>query len=494
MIPIPNKLRIGRGGFSVYWFNLSFTSKEKESKFRVDYFNKSILTVRICIVTTAILYAGFGYFDIITSMDYLKEFFIVRFAVLEPFIFLLFLLTYHKRFRKIWQELMFIFFVIAGCGIIYMIVINPQNLLYHGGVHLVFMGGFFFTKLRFRAATTAGLVLIVIYTVAALLLQIDKVQILLAGAFFSSSVVIGSLALYNIELLERKEFFQKHLLQEKQMQIITQRDKIQIQKNQAVKQHNERITQHKEVEDSIQYAKTIQKAILPPFSLLDDWVPEHFVYYKPKDIVSGDFYWFKKIKHFLFFVVADCTGHGVPGAFMSMLGVSSLNETITTIRLDSTGEILHRLRSRVKSALHQKSVKAYSGDGMDMALFRIDTLTNELQYSGAYIPLIIIRNSELHEIKANKQPVAHYLEEKEFTTHNFKLKKGDAIYSYTDGYIDQFGGDKNKKLRGKKLKEILIEISDKPMDEQNRVLDERFESWKNGNYQVDDVLVMGIRV
>jgi len=292
------------------------------------------------------------------------------------------------------------------------------------------------------------------------------------------------------------------LLNKKNAEINQQKEEIEAQRDLANAQKAEIIA-------SITYAERIQRAILPAKNLFDEILPEHFVLFTPKDIVSGDFYWLKKIKNFVILATADCTGHGVPGAFMSLLGSSFLNEIVTTRRLDISGKILDNLRNKIKKALHQTEGGAQ--DGMDMALYIINLETLELQYSGAYNSLYIVRNQNenpeiesnnknikykdnIIELKANRQPIAHFIKETEFTTTKFQLQKNDHLYTFSDGYADQFGGEDESKFMSKRFKKLLVEINNKTMQEQKNILMETFDNWKGKLSQIDDVLVIGVKI
>ena len=270
----------------------------------------------------------------------------------------------------------------------------------------------------------------------------------------------------------------------------------------ALKKSKDDITRYlKEIEskntlitDSILYAESIQNAILPDMEFMKKEIPEHFVLFKPKDIVSGDFYWVKKINNFLIIAAVDCTGHGVPGAFMSMLGTSFLNETVSKAKFDKANEILERLRKMVKVSLKQTGKDIEQKDGMDMALCILDLDNKEMQYAGAYNPLYLIRDGELIEYKADRQPVGFHYVEKEFTNHVIRLQEGDAIYIFSDGFYDQLGGAKNKKFMSKNFQSLLLEINKKSMDQQKDLLDKTLKEWMKNMEQIDDILVMGIRV
>jgi serine phosphatase RsbU (regulator of sigma subunit) len=253
---------------------------------------------------------------------------------------------------------------------------------------------------------------------------------------------------------------------------------------------------HQQVTDSIKYAKYIQNALLPLNSYLEEILPEHFILFKPRDIVSGDFYWMKQIENKLIVVAADCTGHGVPGAFMSMLGISSLNEIVLNSEDLNPADILEKLRTIIIKSLHQEDISLNSRDGMDAAICVFDKDNNELQYSGAFNPLYHISKNELTEIKATNCPVAYYLKMKPFENHLIKIQKDDYIYIFSDGYNDQFGGKDGQKFKSRNFKSLLIEISnaENNMLEICNKLEENIENWKTDKYpQVDDILIVGLR-
>ena len=265
---------------------------------------------------------------------------------------------------------------------------------------------------------------------------------------------------------------------------------------------------NREITDSIHSAKRIQHALLASDSLLKKSLPEHFVLYKPKDIVSGDFYWANVIDNKFVMITADCTGHGVPGAFMSLLNISYLNEAIIEKRIDSPEKILEYVRSQIISTLNPEGSEIESKDGMDAVLCIYDFKNLWLRFACANNPLWILRNNDLIKYKPDKMPVGmHHGELKPFSVNTIGLRKGDIIYTFTDGYADQFGGqqlspgDSNwkmqaqgKKFKYKALKEILLSIQKLPMVEQKEVLYSTFENWKGDLEQVDDVLIIGIRV
>ncbi len=253
-------------------------------------------------------------------------------------------------------------------------------------------------------------------------------------------------------------------------------------------------SQKKEITDSIHYAERIQRSILPPAGKIKKHITDYFVLFKPRDIVSGDFYWSTEIGPYLILAAADCTGHGVPGAFMSMLGISFLNEIVNKNQILDTSEILNYLRNNVIDALQQKGKEGETKDGMDISLCVINEETNKLQFSGANNPLYFIRNSELEYIKGDKMPVAIHLRMQPFTAHEINLKPGDTFYIFSDGFADQFGGPKGKKFKYAPFKELLLDIHKKPMKDQKEILNNTFEEWRGDYDQIDDVVIFGFRI
>ena len=254
---------------------------------------------------------------------------------------------------------------------------------------------------------------------------------------------------------------------------------------------------YKQVTDSIRYAKRIQDAILPPDSFVKRLLPDSFVLFKPKDIVSGDFYWFEELNGKAMFAAVDCTGHGVPGAFMSIVGYNILKQIISKHQNTQPSFILDELSKGVSETLHQRNYEeSTSKDGMDITLCSYDAKERELEFAAAFNPLFLVRDGEIFEINGNKFPVGIFLEKetKKFTNHKVKVKKGDVVYIFSDGYADQFGGAKGKKFMQSQFRNLLFDIHKKPMPEQRRILDQTIEHWRGAEDQVDDILVIGMRV
>jgi len=336
------------------------------------------------------------------------------------------------------------------------------------------------------------------------------------------------LVLRNDEILRQKEE-----IEAQRDEIETQRDEIEAQRDFVINQRDKIADQNKEITDSIYYAKRIQNAILPTNDVLAKLFPENFIFYKPRNIVSGDFYWISEVKDFglskdeisssnkVIIAVADCTGHGVPGAFMSMLGIALLNEIANGVVHKNAGSILDQLRRKVKYSLQQTGKENEATDGMDAVLCMIDKSTNKIHFAGAYNPLFIVKhkkhdntqletllkesllkhpepltndNHVLFEIKSDKMPIGiHYREKENFTNFEIQLQKGDTIYLFSDGYMDQFSEQQRRKYLSKNFKELLLSIQNLSMLQQKIALEDEFNRWKGNFHQIDDILVMGIK-
>jgi serine phosphatase RsbU (regulator of sigma subunit) len=267
---------------------------------------------------------------------------------------------------------------------------------------------------------------------------------------------------------------------------------IELQKTE-VEQQKKKVEEHqKEIIDSITYAKRLQEAILPPNEYVKKYLPDSFILYNPKDIVAGDFYWMEVRDNIIFIAAADCTGHGVPGAMVSLVCSNALNRTIKEFGLRDTGKILDKVTDLVIETFEKSDTDVM--DGMDISLLSINKITNEIHWSGANNPLWYIQEGKLIDITANKQPIGKYDNRKPFTAHHIAFQPNTIFYLFTDGYADQFGGPKGKKFKYKQLEENLLAISDKPLTEQKELLGKALNTWKGNLEQVDDVCIIGIRI
>ncbi|MBL4593076.1 MAG: tetratricopeptide repeat protein [Flavobacteriales bacterium] len=283
---------------------------------------------------------------------------------------------------------------------------------------------------------------------------------------------------------------QKRVIEEQKREVEQQKEVVELA-------HSQLAEKNQEIMDSITYAKRIQNAILPPAKVVKEYLQESFILYKPKDIVAGDFYWLESVAPIsnnketkVLFAAADCTGHGVPGAMVSVVCNNALNRSVREHGLTDPGKILDKTREIVIEEFEKSDEEVK--DGMDIAICSLEG--NTLKYAGAHNPLWIVRNGEILETKANKQPIGQFDNPEPYTTHTFELQKGDAIYIFSDGYVDQFGGEKGKKFKARAFRELLLSIQDKKMEEQKTIIDESFETWRGNLEQIDDVCIIGVRI
>ncbi|MDC0584675.1 tetratricopeptide repeat protein, partial [Bacteroidales bacterium] len=259
-----------------------------------------------------------------------------------------------------------------------------------------------------------------------------------------------------------------------------------------IKQNELIVNQQTQITDSIYSARRIQNATLLPERFISKILDNYFILNLPRDIVSGDFYWLAEKSNHKVIAIADCTGHGVPGATMSMLGIAYMNDVVNTMQTISPDAILEELRKRVVNSLHSEQTVSQSWDGIDMALITIKDDT--LKFAGANNPLLILRNHEIIELKPDRMPIGYHLRAKNFTVQEFKLEKNDMLFMFSDGIIDQLGGNAGKRFLKRRLHSILIEISDKPLSEQKEIILQQYLNWRGNNDQTDDIILMGIHI
>jgi serine phosphatase RsbU (regulator of sigma subunit) len=326
------------------------------------------------------------------------------------------------------------------------------------------------------------------------------------GLFYASVNVIIMIIYYYLALINTpfylgslenisNEYFFTNLLMNFLIIIflVFRNEKIRQKLLSEVTEKNTLITQkNKEIQDSIQYAKRIQKAILPPKELVNDYLPNSFILYKPKDIVAGDFYWMQKISEKILFAAADCTGHGIPGALVSVICNDGLNQSVEEHKLIDPGKILDKTRDIIIHVFEKSEEEVK--DGMDISLCVLDKKENTLQWSGANNPIWIVRDGKIQETKPDKQAIGKTDNPKPFKTHNFELNMGDLIYIFTDGFQDQFGGDKGKKFKLANFKKLLLSIHNEKMEKQLKIINNSFEEWRGNQEQVDDICIIGVRI
>jgi serine phosphatase RsbU (regulator of sigma subunit) len=348
-------------------------------------------------------------------------------------------------------------------------------------------------------------------------------RILLLSFFLISTYVFYLIRIRNIKAqkdrLEQQVRERTREINEQKDEIEAQRNRIQWQleeienqRDHIMEQRDLVMKQKQAMTDSITYAQKIQSAILPLPTAIKDYFSEYFIIFQPRDIVSGDFYWFKETEDSIIIVGADCTGHGVPGAFMSMLGVTLLNEELRGNGQYKPGEMLGLLRTKVKETLTQDNCLEEQKDGIEMAFVLIDKEKSQLQFAGANHPLYLIRKKDglsgagleehlcmenndysLYQFKGDKQPIGFYWEERDFTNHVIDLRKGDSFYIFSDGIVDQYGGKKRKKYKAVNFRKLLLSIQQEPMNKQKTIIKDSFDTWRGKHEQIDDVSVIGVR-
>lgn len=302
------------------------------------------------------------------------------------------------------------------------------------------------------------------------------------GFIFMMSLILGSR-------------FSLQFVKAETLQAETEKQRVDIEQKKEQIEHQKELVEekNKEIVDSINYAKRIQAAILPARRMMEEKMPEHLLFYKPKDIVAGDFYWLEERRNSVLFAVADCTGHGVPGALVSVICHSGLNRSVREFDLIDPGKILDKTREIIVSEFEKSDDEVK--DGMDISLVAFDRSSKKLRWAGANNPLWILRNetSQVEIVKPNKQPIGKFANIQPFTTHEIDLKSGDLVYLFTDGFADQFGGDKGKKLKYDRLRDLLVSISSIPFESQLKRLESELESWKGSLEQTDDICLVIIR-
>jgi serine phosphatase RsbU (regulator of sigma subunit) len=296
--------------------------------------------------------------------------------------------------------------------------------------------------------------------------------------------------IHSIELQKKKL---EQLVKERTHELEEANVEIEAQRDLATSQRDQIGAQKKEITDSIYYAERIQRSLLPAANILKMILPEHFILFKPRDIVSGDFYWVTEKSDKIYVTAVDCTGHGVPGAFMSMLGISFLNEIVNKSEEIGPEEVLNQLRKYIIKALKQVGQEGESKDGMDMSIVVFDKAQKTIQFAGANNPLYFVRNGEMEEIKGDKMPVGIHEKMNSFKIHSFDIQRGDTFYIFSDGYADQFGGPRAKKFMYSNFKTLLMNIQTKSMREQGKILDDTIEAWKGDVDQIDDIVIIGLR-
>jgi len=335
---------------------------------------------------------------------------------------------------------------------------------------------------------------LIIFFIVILILLIISIYLLYRANKLKKSAN-NILTAKNAEISQQKEEIQSQneILHQQKEEIIAQRDEIEKQRDILSEQNRKVLIQNKEITDSINYASRIQSALFPSEKEFRNHFQDMFILHLPKDIVSGDFYWFRNLNGLLFFAVADCTGHGVPGAFMSILGISFLNEIVNTYKITRPDEILNNLRVLVKLALKQTEIKSERKDGMDIALCVYNSANSTLEFSGANNSMYLIRENELTEYKSTRNPIGIYIKEINFNNETVNINQNDLIYLFSDGFADQFGGEKFEKFKTERFKRLILSTINPIMDKQLSEIKSVFVNWKKNVKQFDDVIILGLK-
>jgi len=326
---------------------------------------------------------------------------------------------------------------------------------------------------------------------------VDHVNRISNGNLSERAEVTGSTEIvtlsmrFNKMIAELEELYNdlEQKVKDRTAEVVAQKEELQAQRDLLAEQQ-------KHIMDSIQYSKRLQNAILPTNDFVHELFPESFILYLPKDIISGDFYWFYRHDEKRYFSAIDCTGHGVPGALVSMVGQNWLNYAVKDLQLEKPSDILDALNDGVMSTFKERDDETSVKDGMDIALCCVNYQSMELEFAGAYNPVLIVRNGEANQIKGDKFPVGAFFKgiRGKFKNHSLEVQKGDVVYVFSDGFADQFGGPDNFKFLTKRFRELLVQIHQKPMDEQQQILHQTINDWMNGQEQLDDITVIGIKI
>lgn len=478
-----------------------------EAEFLKVYHIKAIPYLRLSLIVIMLASLPYAYLDLELLPFHYKWVWLIRFGIWIPLMSTVLFLSYRPIIEKRYQILATTVIFVIGLSVLFMIFISDKTeqayIMYYAGLGVV-MTFTIMMHVRFKAT----LLLTTIFSLGYLLVAIFEQQmlssdnidyysvILTSNSIFLFSIMIAvSVSAYTIEQYGRNNFInnkrlseEKLVAKEHNLLLYSQNKEIQLQKQELE-------TNHKNILSSVNYARRIQNAMLPNVSLFEENFAEHFIYFQPRDIISGDFYWINKLNNTVLFAAADCTGHGVPGALLSMLGMSFLNELSLKHKECNAGQLLDSLRDSIKTALSQNDVRNGNLDGMDIALCVIDLDTKIMQYAGAYIPLYLKRkNEDLLIFKADRQPIGVYTEEFNFTNHTIQLKKDDIIYMFSDGLVDQFKDKTFEKFKTTRFKEILKQHTNESLQIQKIEIEKTFLDWKGEQEQIDDVLVLSVKI
>ena len=504
--------------FKIEFLQIPKFSKEEEKKFNF-YYNKG--AVRLYRFTVIVIFAAtvpYFYLDYLSAPSLYEKFWLIRLVALF-FIGIGYWLSFKPKGLKYLQVIANWTSIIYSLAVIFMIYLSrPGDLSYtsyYQGINIMLIASMPL-RVRLKYFLRNATLVISIYLFVAIykqhLADMENIKYLINNLFFILTTVLGiGLGDFLLDIYLKNIYLQEKLLKEQNAEIIQKNEEISIQRDIEIKQRKRLEEQHKKITASIRYAQQIQSLIIPSADSFGKFF-KNFLLYLPKDIIGGDFFWFRKIDNYLLVAVADCTGHGVPGALVTMLGVTYLNE-ITSAGTTEPDKILNKLRLLVKKAFTEEVENKNYFDGMDISLVKIDLLTLKISFSGANNPLYIVRKGgvelennailrvfnhkdyNLIELKADRMPIGRYRLERNFITKEFHGKEQDMLYLFSDGYKDQLGGNRgNEQIKTIDFKRILCEISQNPTEEQQNILHKRLLEWQGNNAQTDDILVFGFRL
>ncbi len=484
---------------------LLFEQQAIEETYRHYILKSDRKTFRFGLLLGLFMYVGFILLDWLVSPNHIVELAIIRVGIVAPLLAISLFLIRHPLFNshKMLSYLAIFDVLVMGFGHFAMATLAQLPYAYLMGVtSIILFFAYSVVNIRFIYSLICCSILVAFFEFySGFLLKLEAIQILYESVFVLSINIIGILAGYTIENNKRQQFIKSHIIalqndemQQQNEELLMQSNLLEEQKKQIEIQKEEIELKSQNLANSINYARKIQKALLPLQDRIEKNFAEMFVFFRPRDVVSGDFYWFARIAEKVIIVGADCTGHGVPGAFMSMIGISMLTQIVKEKGVTEPQEILSELHINIRVTLRQRHSE--SRDGMEAAVCVYDKKAKVLTYSGAMSPLCIYQQGNMEEIKADRYPIGGSQNEEflEFTKHTFDLSQPTSFYVFSDGFKDQFGGAENKKFLNKRFKEMLVQLQPLPMKEQEAEISKTFDDWKGDNFQIDDVLIIGVRV
>ncbi len=486
---------------------LRFREPDTEEQYAWFALPSDLRMLRTAALLGAIIYGSFAGLDFFLHANDFAALAWVRLAVVAPFLLGVWAWTYLQKNAtpKVLQWVAFSSLLVAAAG--NFILANIAELAHFYLVSIttiVLFLGYTITGIRFERLLWFGVGILAAFQFYGLqVMHVDLLELGYEDIILFCVNAVGVLASYVIERSRRFQFLgqllveeQKNEIEQQNEEIRQQNEEINTQKEDLEEKHHLLDQRNRQVMSSITYAKRIQRALLPEHARIGEHFPMFFAFFRPKDVVSGDFYWFAVQKNYQFLVLADCTGHGVPGGFMTMIGNMLLQQIIADNHCWETDQILHQLDQRLAQTLHRKSVDNKKvSDGMDMAICRVDQSQSRLQFAGARQPLWRVRQGQIDTYKGDRVPIGSWGDKaKHFTAQEIDIQPGDTFYMTSDGMPDQFGGGAiPTKYTAKRLRQLVTKIADQEAATQETILSETFDDWRGKEKQLDDVLILGFR-